>query len=85
MVDGRKWMLLSFLVSPRIYAKTVWYYVLRSKEVKHYAALGGNPFELQGLQVIVSIEGGVITNYRFHSISHYGSYSRKAGARIVNR
>jgi hypothetical protein len=55
----------------RIHAKGVTFYVVGRKEVERYSAIGINLSELNGVQVLVSTDGAVITAYRnrdLHSI-----------------
>lgn len=55
----------------RIHAKGVTFYVVGHKEVRHYALAGVDLTEVEGLQVLVSDDGSVVTTYRsrdLHSI-----------------
>lgn len=47
-----------------IHAKGVTYCVVGRKEVKRYAALGVDLSEAEGLQVLLSSDGAVVTVYR---------------------
>jgi len=55
----------------RIHAKGLTFYVVGRKEVRHFAVKGVDLTELEGLQVLVSEDGSVVTTYRsrdLHSI-----------------
>lgn len=54
-----------------IQAKGITYYVIGRKEVQHYAALGTDLSDIEGLQVLIATDGAVVTAYRnrdLHSI-----------------
>lgn len=63
-----------------IHAKGVTFYVMGRKEVERYSAVGINLSELNGVQVLVSTDGAVITAYRSRDL-----HSIKVASKIQRR
>lgn len=68
----------------QIQAKGVTFCVIGRKEVKRYAALGVDLSEIEGLQVLVSSDGAVVTAYRNRDLHAIRATSRRTRRRHQN-